>query len=116
MPITAVSNRSKMCDRLHTYRIDVGGCSGTSRNQPPAQWRPGVRHRVASGVRWTPTPIGAVARAFEARDGIRLPFLQGEYGGAGNIADDGKRQAIEAIVELRARFPKATKADLERAR
>ena len=33
-------------------------------------------------------------------------FLQGEYGGAGDIADDGKRQAIEAIVELRARFRK----------
>jgi hypothetical protein len=46
-----VSNRGKMCDRLHIYRIDVGSCSGTSTKLAAAggEVTPGVRRCLASG-------------------------------------------------------------------
>ena len=80
-----------------TTGIDVGGCSGTSTKSAAAggEWRPACATAWHRGLGGRRTPIAAVARAFEARDGIRLPFPQAECGGAGDVADDGKRQAIE---------------------
>ena len=96
VPITAVSNHSKMCDRLHTYRIDVGSCSGNSTKLAATGGEvAGVRHCLASGV------SGRRLQSPRLRGRSRLGtasacyFLQGEYGGAGDIADNGKRQAIE---------------------
>ena len=86
-----------MCDRLHTYTIDVGSSSETSTKSATAgsEATPGVRQCLVSGVSGRRLQSPRLRGRSRLGTASACHFLQGEYGGAGDRADDGKRQAIE---------------------